>query len=471
MAAVLGASWSGAAGAQAGKGGKSVEVSVVLKGAKEVEVERVPLSCRWGLTAEGGAPTRNRIHDRLAVLLAGRWRFKGADKLEVDEAGLGQVWRSVGSGMPTVIELQIEGNRTPFLFWRDETDGWFVASGALGQSAFQGSILYAYDADLDGAQLGPHDWLRVGAGSFYLAGADPLAQVGESLFAITAAKDEKAPRLVAERVALPDDVPVPVVLALTELNRWRMQAGCAPMRLNVERTRALMQHAKYVNEPGNDGDLLKEDPSKPGYTIEGDQAARGASTIAGTLEPIESVRSGFVSNYNRISSICDPEVGFAAASVRNRRPEAHSGYAGYTWLWISGRASAQLGAPRVQPAVGQTEVVTTATSEYPVSGENPDLFKKQRGTPVGAHFDGAKWTDVSLELFDPKGRTVPADVFTPARPVCPKAAPDNRGAAFLWPAAPLQPKTRYTALLLATESTPEGPRPLRFRWSFTTAAQ
>ena len=57
------------------------ELAVALKGAKEVEVERVPLACRYRFVAEGGAPTVNRIQERLAGLVAGRWRFKGEGKL------------------------------------------------------------------------------------------------------------------------------------------------------------------------------------------------------------------------------------------------------------------------------------------------------------------------------------------------------------------------------------------------------
>ena len=456
-------------GNAASQQGARGELAVALKGAKEVEVERVPLACRYRLVADGGAPTMNRIHERLAGLVAGRWRFKGEGKLEIDENGLGQVWKPVPASKPLEAELLIDGARWPLLFWREDGE-WFVASAALLQGTLQGSVLQSYDADLDGQHGGAQDWMRLGSGSFYLCGAERLAQVGETLFALSFESSEKSSRVLAARVETPESVPLSVALALSELNRWRMQAGFAPMRVNVERTQSLLKHAAYVNMPGNDGDLQKEDPAKPGYSAEGDAAARNSNTLAPTVEPIEAIRPSFTTNYNRYSFLCDPDAGFAAASMRTRNPENHGGRPGYTWLWITGRVGSQLGLPRVQPAPGQTDVALACDSEYPVSGEQPSLFKTRRGTAIGAYFEPRRWSEIQLTLLDPKSRPVKGELFTPARPVCPKAAPDNRDAAFFWPDVPLQPRTRYTVDLRATETTPDGPRSVHLRWSFTTAA-
>lgn len=442
--------------------------TIALRPSGELDEARLPLACEYRLTGNPPCKPVNAVQRRLDELVRGRLRFKedGA-KLDVDEQGTAQVWKPMPADKALRIELAVDGVRWPLLFWR-ERDCWFVASGALLSGPLHGQVLESYDADLDGVHLGESDWLRFGDGAYFPCGTDALAHTARGLVGLKNAGDHKSVKFSCMLVPHPSGVATSTGLALAELNHWRMQAGQAPMRLNLERCLGLQKHALYVATAGNDGDLLEEVPGKPGYTVEGAEAVRTHTILAPVTDPIQAIGPTFLSAYNRANFLCDPEEGFAAASMVNRQPERHGGRPGYAWIATKRGTGLHMGVPRVCPAPGQVGVAPIATTEWPVSEDRPALFASQRGTAVAAYYGGAAWVDAQIVLVDPNGKLVKGECYTPENPAAPKKGAANQNAAFFWPAAPLRPRTRYTVEFRANDKQSGADVPVLLIWSFVT---
>jgi|GEM_PF-1891187 len=444
---------------------------VALRPSDDLDVARLPLACELRLS--GNPPCRpvNAIQLRIEQVLQGRLRFKeDAAKVEVDEQGSGAVWKPAAADKPSRFDLSIDGVRWPVVLWR-ERECWFAASAALLQTQLHGQLLQSFDADLDGVHLGEADWLRLADGAYYPCGVDSLVHTARGLVGLKNAGDHKSVKFSCKLVPHPSGVSTATGLGLAELNHWRMLVGQAPMRLNLERCLGLQKHALYVATTGNDGDLLEEVPGKPGYTAEGAEAVRTQTILAPVTDAVQAIAPTFLSAYNRANFLCDPDEGFAAASMVNRQPERHGGRPGYTWIATRRGTGLQMGVPRVCPAPGQTGVSPIATSEWPVSEDRPELFSTQRGTAVGVYYGGAAWVDAQIVLVDPNGKLVKGECFTPEKPAAPRKGASNQNAAFFWPSTPLKARTRYAVEFRATDRQAGSDVPVLHIWSFVTGKQ
>ncbi len=439
-----------------------------LKPTEQQALSRTPPACEWRIDGEPVARAVNPIQARLRDMLAGRVRSKGEGKLEIDERGDGAVWKPLANDKPARVELVVDGTRWPLVLWR-KRGAWHATSGAVQQTVIEGRVLQSLDADLDGLHLGEHDWLRLEDSAWHPCGSDPLVQVDARLVGLKNFGDHKSVRFSGAIVPAPSGVHTGTMDGLAEFNRQRMIIGQSPMRIDLATTLALQKHALYVATAGNDGDLLAEKPGRPGYTVEGDAAAKSSRLLAPVDTVVAAIGPTFRAAYNRANFMADPTPGFAAASMTNRQPERHGGRVGFTWLQAGRQAGLQFGLPRLVPAPGQEAVPCTAESESPVSEERPELFATTRGTAITAYFGDAPWTKLSLTVIDRAGKQVKGECFHPERPAAPRRGPDNQGAVFFWPSAPLQPRTRYEVELRAVIVTPEGDEPVALSWSFTTA--
>lgn len=439
-----------------------------LKPSEQQVLARTPLACEWRLEGEPAAKAANPVQARLRDLLAGRFRFKGEGKLEIDERGGGAVWKPVANDKPARVELVVDGVRWPLVLWRKH-ELWHATSGAVQQATIEGRSLQSLDADLDGLHLGENDWLRLEDTAWHPCGSDPLVQVGSRLVGLKNFGDHKSVKFSGVIVPAPSGVHTGTMDGLAAFNRERMIVGQAPMRIDLATTLSLQKHALYVATAGNDGDLLAEKPGQPGYTAEGDEAARTTQVLAPVDAVVAAIGPTFRSAYNRANFLADPSPGFAAACMTNRQPERHGGRVGYTWVQAGRQIGLQFGVPRVVPAPGQESVPCFAESEWPISEERPELFATTRGTAIAAYFGKAPWTKASLVVLDRNGKIVKGECFHPDRPAAPSRGADNQGAVFFWPTAPLQPRSRYEVELRATVVTPDGDEPVALWWSFTTS--
>jgi hypothetical protein len=301
-----------------------------------------------------------------------------------------------------------------------------------------------------------------------LCGTDPLIHAARGLHALRDASDHLSLKAYATLLNHPSHIPTYVGEGLQTLNQLRARAALPPMRIQVPRTLGLLKHADYVAIPGNEAEVLSETPGRPGYSAEAVEALQWNSAVAPMAHPTQALLSVFQANNTRHGLMCSPEQGFACSVLVNRFPDRHGGIAGYVWIATGNDTGVRLGVPAVYPAPGQTQVSTTSASEWPVSEERPELFATQRGTSIAVYYQGATWVEPRLQVFESDAKEVKGDLFHPDRPAAPKRAPDNRGAAYFWPLAPLKARTRYFAEFSATERDGGTNREVHFVWCFVT---
>lgn len=441
---------------------------VVWQPAASVDETRYPLACKLRLTGTPAMRPVNPIQKRLHALCKDRVRpAGGGNLLEIDRDGSGQDWWPLPSATPQHVVLREGAASHPVLFWL-EGKAWHVASAAVTEAQVHGRTLQSLDADLDGAHLGELDWLRYNDSAWYLCGKDPLVQTRAGLTSLA----RNGNGLSHSLVSWPAEVHLPAIQGLDEYNLLRAQVGHAPARLDVTRTLALQQHARYVALEENGVDLLEEKPTRYGYTAEGAAVLKDVSIIAPLLSPIETLRATFWTAINRSNYLADVPHAFAVASVANRHPEQHRNSAGYTWIITDQPLDLQLGMPRVCPAPGQTNVATTAQPEWPANEERPELFRNLPGSPITAYFGTSGWSQVTLTVWDSQGQRVMGEAFDAGRPVAPKRMPNNMLSSFFWPTVPLRPGQRYFVELRAkTDPQATDENSVLLTWSFVTRAE
>jgi len=441
--------------------------TLTFKPAAETDHTRLPLACLLPL-GEGALPPRNPIQHRLQELLGERIRIKDkGERIEVDPEGDGRVWKPLSADKAASFDWKHGTETHPLIFWQLRKR-WFVASARVEQTVLNGQLVQSLDADLDGRHFGELDGLRLEDSSFYLCGNDPLIHSARGLHALRDASDHLALKAHATLQNHPSNVPTYVGEGLQTLNQLRARAALPPMRIQVPRTLGLLKHAEYVAIPGNEAEVLSETRGRPGYSAEAVEALEWNSAVAPFTHPNEALQGIFQSNDTRHRLLCSPEQGFACSTLVNKFPDRHGGKAGYVWIATGNDTGVRLGVPAVYPAPGQTQVSTNSASEWPISEERPELFATQRGTSIAVYYQGAAWVEPRLLVFESVAKEVKGELFHPDRPAAPKRVPDNRGAAYFWPLAPLKARTRYVVEFSATERDSGADREVRFVWGFVT---
>jgi hypothetical protein len=251
--------------------------------------------------------------------------------------------------------------------------------------------------------------------------------------------------------------------ALNQLNAYRRAAGLEPVTLDPVLSRGCAAHAAYLvkntDHPSTKGlGGHDEDPQLPGFTEEGQKAAK-ASDISFGHSPLAAIDCWMNSLFHRIP-IIDPtlkKVGF--------------GYApGGRWRWITvldverGREKNRTEQVVVFPGEGQKNVPLALQR-----GETPDPIPedkdKQAGYPITITFPlGSMVREATATLTTADGKEVEVWLSTPEKPV---DARFQRNTICLIAKNPLRPGTTYTvtgAAMLADRAWAQ-------TWSFTTASR
>lgn len=442
-------------------------LTIPFKPASTPDPTRLPLACWQELGEQAPAP-RNPIQRRIQELLANRLRFKDkGERAEIEAAGDGLSWKPLPADKPATIEWRHGSELHQLTFWRVR-ERWYAGPASTEQAVLQGQLVLSLDADLDGRHFGELDCLRLEDGCFYFCGPDPLVHVQKGLYALRDVSDHQARKAHATPQGTPSNVPSYVAEGLLTINTLRARAGQAPMRIHVPRTLGLIQHAQYVAQPGNEGDVIKETPGRPGYSAEAVEALKWNSVVAPLLHPGDAIEAAFLSNNNRMRMLCSPSEGFASSLLINKFPDRHGGKLGYVWVATGNDTGIQAGAPTVYPAPGQSQVDTSAVSEWPIQEERPDLFATKRGTGIAVYYAGAAWVNPKLTLLENGSKEIKGELFHPDRPAAPKRNPDNNSSAYFWPLNPLKPRTRYWIEFEAVERQSSGDVPVRYGWGFVT---
>jgi hypothetical protein len=251
-----------------------------------------------------------------------------------------------------------------------------------------------------------------------------------------------------------------------KLNAYRKSAGLPPVTLDDKLSKACQAHAKYLatnfdpeKTPG--WNPHREDPKLPGYSREGDLAARrseisfNAGAGAGAIPALDGLFACF---FHRIAMIHPNlrKVGVGYVIVKDRH-----------FLVLDDRSGRE--ARRfdpLKPIVYPGEMSTDVPREF-AGNETPDPLPpegrgKKAGFPITASFaERARITRVSAVLKE-DDKPVPCWVSSPEKPATTRAFQFN--SICLIPKEPLKAKTTYEVTVAATV---DG-KPWRRTWSFTT---
>lgn len=249
--------------------------------------------------------------------------------------------------------------------------------------------------------------------------------------------------------------------AVAFLNAQRAANGIpAGITENREWSDGCAKHNRYVELNGTDmSDPHNEDPSKPGYTPEG-QAAAQSAVLGGTYD--KSGQNPYETAPIHLMQLLGPGL-------------SQTGYAeGCMWTWPGYQRPIPEGVETYSyPGPGASIYRSETAYEWPfVPG---DFVGLPEGTKTGPHlyvfaFGGSGW-DVDIlraELRGPSG-SVPVK-FVDNLTSGPKGSIGAylpRGGIII-PTRPLDPGTRYRAVVDGRIGSEGAWRPIRWDWSFRT---
>lgn len=263
--------------------------------------------------------------------------------------------------------------------------------------------------------------------------------------------------------AAPAAAPTPAARAVERANEVRALVGLAPVTLDPALSRGCEQHVRYLVLNGM-GDGMgganphAEDKARPGYTPEGDRAARSSDISFGDDDPVEALE-GFLSTlYHRVllfdsklarvGIATSPDPRICLIDVLGGRDPA-----GPPW-----------DKPIAYPAAGQKGV--PAAYEGQERPEPTPGFGRHRGYPVTVTFPRGVRIQGAAATLSPAAEgagPLPAFFSSPERPANP-ARPDNSATIGLFAEEPLESGRTYRAAFRATV---QG-RPWSLAWEFTT---
>jgi uncharacterized protein YkwD len=231
-----------------------------------------------------------------------------------------------------------------------------------------------------------------------------------------------------------------------QINHRRRSAGLREVSRNEDLSSDCLAHAKYLAQnidqaKANGANVHAEDPKEPGYSAEGDRAARNA--LISFAEPTVALEQWMGQLLSRVA-LLDPELQRVGVGVeRNGKGD---------WIVVLGRGEPIV----VYPAPRQTDVPLS----FGVGPELPD--KTAAGFPITITFPPNQIvTAGAIELRDDKGNTIDGWLSSPEKPARPKG---QRNTVTLIAKAHLRPDAVYQVQASAQL---DG-KAWRLDWSFRT---
>ncbi len=242
---------------------------------------------------------------------------------------------------------------------------------------------------------------------------------------------------------------------LARLNDFRAAVGLPAVVLDPALANGCQAHAEYLVR--NTQAIRKrklsandEEPSLPGFTPEGRQAARQSDVLAQAREPAAQV-DDLMGTFLRRVYLLDPQlrsVGFGCAQEVGR---------GWYCVFnlIGGRGGERV---VLYPAPDQEAVPCAGTDRLP-GRDGPAGFPISVTFPPQAKVLAARGT-----LTDADGKAIEAHLSTPEDPFDASLGPRQGNAACLHPRAPLRPGQTYRVTFSAVVNGQQW----RQSWEFTT---
>jgi hypothetical protein len=388
------------------------------------------------------------------------------ERLEIDVNGDGEIDVVVHANRPRVVGFVDGGTRRPILFY-SKLRTWYAAPGAGLRGTIEGVPLELLDADLDGDFAGAVDYVRWGDGAFARRHESRLLAGDHELWSYTLRRDGNRWQFDATLDPRPAEANDPQWEALMTANRFRRRIGLPALRLDLERCAACRKHADYlVQNPEiysaawNGVGPHDEDPERPGFSLEGQKAARGSSITTET-NPAAAVEIDTTTMLHRVGYLCAASDGFGVGWVVAGDPVDRKGY---SVTWTGWESTKDTGLPIVVPGVGQRRVPTTCTPEIPPVENPADFYSKPRGYPISVTIAELPLKKLSIQLFADAGATpVRGACFTPDAPIH-STRPQNARTAFFVADEPLRRSHRYVAVFDAID----GEKPVHLVWGFAT---
>lgn len=262
-----------------------------------------------------------------------------------------------------------------------------------------------------------------------------------------------------------DDDGVMAAKMLDRINRIRRQAELNPVKLDAELSKACRLHAKYLvvnaRRPEVQGmGAHREDAKLPGYSAEGEKAAKASDIALGDYEPTDALDGWMATLYHRVP-ILEPElreIGFGCA--RGRR------LGWVTVLDVASRRDPGRSRPIFWPVDRQTDVPLN----FPPGGETPNPIPDEKvtraGYPITAFFPGQLPVLKSqARLEDAEGKNVPCWFSSKEAPANPKFVNHQGNTICLIPKEPLRAETTYRVTITGEHLGDAWKK----SWTFTTA--
>jgi len=259
--------------------------------------------------------------------------------------------------------------------------------------------------------------------------------------------DDKKPPDEKPKTKVPNEWIDPFI---TRLNRRRNSAGLASVTIDDELSNACAAHARYlakhvdVRKP-NVESWNDEDPTKAGYTEDGQRAAQVANIAF--AEPLVALDRWFARLFSRVTLLNPDTRSIGLGIEQNAQGD---------WICVLDMMRGRGDPIVVYPAAKQQDVPISFAGGIEV----PD--KLAAGFPISITFPVAMTAkDAQLELRDDKGKRFDGWRFTPESPL---KQGDQRNSIALIPKGLLASNTLYHAKASAQLNG----KPWSLAWSFTT---
>lgn len=259
---------------------------------------------------------------------------------------------------------------------------------------------------------------------------------------------------------------------LSYVNYYRALAGLSPVAENSSWSDGGWLHARYMVK--NDYVSHSEDPQKPWYTPEGDQAARTSNLMASSnnaSSDYDAIDLWMQAPFHAVG-ILDPELGVVGyGSFREADGGLQMGAALDVIRGLLG-AQTELSFPVAWPGEGTTVPLSAYFTEYPDPLTSCPGYQAPSGLPIilqlgagnikpnvtaysiklhGEVLDACVFDETSYQNPDPDARRLGRSIL------------DSRDAIVLIPRLPLSPGETYTVSITANGQT--------YRWSFNIAEE
>lgn len=390
-----------------------------------------------------------------------------AKELRIDLNATGRFATAVSRRKPAVIAIELtgigpktrNGGRRNWLVAADESGYWISPADGL-RTKWEMQELEFLDGDTDGAYDGAADWVRFGGGIWHRFIPElPWIASGNSLATLSLRYSNKGVSVHVERLLRDPSVSESQWSALAVCNEFRTRNGLPPMRLNLVLSDGCQKHARYLelnaydySKPWDGVGSHDEDPALPGYTKEGQEAARRCSTSS-SADPGSAILSQTSTILHRASYLGDPRSGLGVGS----------GKGGYSVTGGPDAAPTSLSQVVVVPGPGSKDVPLSIRRERPTVEQDPSFYDRERGYPVSVTFGFLQITDYKLRLFDERSAEVLGTVFSPKSPVH-STRPWNAGSCVFVANEPLMSNVVYRVEFTARHDD----RLISWHWSFTT---